>query len=126
MYKQAPNSDGAIRLSDMWFLPEGSEAYAEVTDWLAAGNTLQPADPKPAPSVVNMRQARLALLQSGLLAIVNTAIAGMAGVEGDAARIEWEFASTVERSSPLVQSLAVQLSLTEAQLDNMFTLAATL
>lgn len=82
--------------------------------------------PPPIPEVVTMRQARLALLQSGLLAQVNTAIANMSGIDGDAARIEWEFSNTVERNQPLVQSLIGALGLTEAQLDDLFTLAATL
>lgn len=87
-----------------------------------------PADPidPPIPASITMRQARLALLQSGLLTTVNAAVAAMPGVEGDAARIEWEFSGAVERNRPLVQSLAATLGLTEAQLDELFTLAATL
>lgn len=78
------------------------------------------------PSTVTMRQARLALLQSGLLAQVNDAVAGMPGADGDAARIEWEFSSTVERNRPLVQGLAATLGLTNTQLDNLFVLAGSL
>ena len=78
------------------------------------------------PEVVTMRQARLALLQAGLLAQVNTAVANMPGPAGDTARIEWEFSSTVERNRPLVQSLIGALGLTESQLDDLFRLAATL
>lgn len=78
------------------------------------------------PQVVTMRQARLALVQSGLLAQVNTAVANMPGAQGDAARIEWEFSSTVERNRQLVQSLIGALGLTESQLDDLFRLAATL
>lgn len=91
-----------------------------------------PAEPAPAPvtptipEVVTMRQARLALLQTGLLTQVNTAVANMPGVAGDTARIEWEFSSTVERNRPLVQSLIGALGLTESQLDDLFRLAATL
>lgn len=80
----------------------------------------------PVPEVVSMRQARLALLKSGLLATVQSAVDSMPGAEGDAARIEWEFSSTVERNRPLVQSLGAALSLTEAQLDDLFRIAATL
>lgn len=87
----------------------------------------KPAPVVPAvPEVVTMRQARLALLQTGLLAQVNTAVANMPGAAGDAARIEWEFSSTVERNHPLVQSLIGALGLTESQLDDLFRLAATL
>jgi hypothetical protein len=78
------------------------------------------------PQVVTMRQARLALLQTGKLATVNAAIAGMAGTQGDAARIEWEFSSEVKRSQPLVMALAPALSMTSADLDALFILAAGL
>lgn len=78
------------------------------------------------PNSVTMRQARLALLGSGLLNTVNSAIAAIPGVEGDAARIEWEFAQEVRRDSPLVQSLVPTLGMTNAQLDALFTQAATL
>ncbi|SEN70567.1 hypothetical protein SAMN05216404_106141 [Nitrosospira multiformis] len=78
------------------------------------------------PSVISMRQARRALLQSGLLAQVDAAIAAMTGAAGDAARIDWQFAQTVERTHPLVGTMTTQLSLTEKQLDDLFTLGATL
>jgi hypothetical protein len=84
------------------------------------------APPSDVPKSVTMRQARLALLAAGMLADVNAAVAAMPGTEGDAARIEWEFAATVDRTSPLVQGLAVALSMTEAQLDGLFVAGAAL
>ena len=80
----------------------------------------------PVPEVVTMRQARLALLGAGMLTQVNTAVANMPGAAGDAARIEWEFSSTVERNRPLVLSLIAALGLTDAQLDDLFRQAAAL
>ena len=74
------------------------------------------------PSIVTMRQARLALLQSGLLSTVNAAISS----GGDADKIEWEYAADVDRNSPLVQNMKAGLSLTEDDLDSLFILAATL
>ena len=85
-----------------------------------------PPPPPPVPTVVTMRQARLALLGSGLLATVNTAVAAMTGEAGDAARVTWEFAATVDRNSPLVTSLSAALSLDSTALDALFTTAATL
>ena len=79
-----------------------------------------------APSVISMRQARRALLQSGLLSQVDNAIAAMTGTEGDAARIDWQFAQTVDRSHPLVAAMTTQLNLTAQQLDDLFTLGASL
>lgn len=129
MYK-LNRSNSITRTSDSAQIPlaDGNIDYEAYKEWLAAGNTPLPADPliTPIPTSVAMRQARLALLQSGLLAQVNAAVAAMPGVEGDAARIEWEFSGTVERSRPLLQSLATALGLTEAQLDELFMLAATL
>lgn len=78
------------------------------------------------PRIVTMRQARLALSRSGLLTAVNAALAAMPGTEGEEARIEWEFSGTVERDKPLVQSLALALGITSQQLDELFTLAASL
>lgn len=73
-------------------------------------------------SVVSMRQARLALLQFGLLATVDSAIAQ--GTEAD--KIEWEYATEVNRDTPLVQNMKVGINLSESDLDNLFTLAASL
>ena len=78
------------------------------------------------PEVVTMRQARLALLGAGLLAQVNTAVANMPGTEGDAARIEWEYAQEVRRDSPLVAGLSAALGLTDEALDNLYKAAAGL
>lgn len=82
--------------------------------------------PAPIPSVVDMAQARLALLGAGHLATVNAALAAMTGVEGEAARIEWEFRATVRRDSALVAAMAAVLSLDSAALDTLFTTASTL
>lgn len=82
--------------------------------------------PEPIPRSVTMRQARIALARSGLLASVDTALAAMTGQAGDEARIEWEFSSMVERDRSLVQSLAAGIGLTEQQLDDLFALASTL
>ena len=80
----------------------------------------------PVPASVTMRQARLALLQAGHLAAVTAALAATPGMAGEAARIEWEYASTLERDSVLVQAFAAQLGLSGAALDALFTTAASL
>ena len=82
--------------------------------------------PPVVPEAVTMRQARRALLGAGLLTTVNSAIAAMTGASGDAARIDWEFASDVSRSQPLVLALGSTLGLTSAQLDGLFIAAATI
>ena len=91
----------------------------------------EPEPPPPPPVVipqsVTMRQARLALLGVGLLDDVDAAIAAIPDpVQRKAAEIEWEYATVIERNSPLVQSLAAGLGLTAADIDDLLTLAATL
>lgn len=87
---------------------------------------IESSPPPPPPRVVTMRQARLALLQAGLLPAVNAALAAATGVAGEAARIEWEFAAHVERDSPLVVGFTAVLNLTDAQIDALFAAAAGL
>ena len=82
--------------------------------------------PSTVPQSVTMRQARLALLSANMLTTVNTAIANMPGTEGEAARIEWEYAHEVRRDSALVQSLIPALGMNDAGLDALFTAAAAL
>lgn len=97
------------------------------TEWTYGGGVfVQPAGPPPVPvvipTVVSMRQARLALLQGGLLTTVNTAIE--TGSEADI--ITWEYATEVNRADTLVANLATGLGLSETDLDNLFLLASTL
>lgn len=81
--------------------------------------------PGNVPVEVTMRQAKLALLQYGLLQQINTFIANIPGVQGEAARIEWEYATSVKRNAILVTQIAAAFGLTDEQLDNLFILAAT-
>lgn len=78
------------------------------------------------PQIVSMRQARLALLQAGLLANVEVAINAMASPQKEAAQIEWQYSSEVHRHKALVLSLGPALGLNDAQLDQLFITAATL
>jgi len=102
--------------------------YAIYLQWLAEGNTPEPAavEPQNIPRVITMRQARRALLQSGLITTVNEAIATMPGAAGEAARIDWEYGQDVGRDMELVTALAATLELTETQLDALFITAAAL
>ena len=84
-------------------------------------------NPIPIPQSVTMRQARLALLAVGKLSQVDTAISSIPdNTQRAAAAIEWEYAQTVDRNSPFVQTLALALGLSELDLDNLFTAAAAL
>lgn len=74
------------------------------------------------PSVVEMAQARLALLNSGLLDTVESNLASMS----QSAQIEWEYRTTVRRDNALVAAMKAQLGWTDEQLDNLFIAAAQL
>lgn len=78
------------------------------------------------PESVTMRQARLALLAAGLLQSVEDAIAAMPEPGQTAARIEWGYASTVERSSQFVAMLGSAIGLDDAQMDELFLSASLL
>ena len=114
---------GKTHIAPPPFNPVNQGAFFREGAW--AVETALPPQPQT-PQSVTMRQARLALLSAGLLAAVNAAIAAMPGVAGEAARIEWEFAQTVERDSQLIVVVSAGLNLTAAQIDDLLTLAATL
>jgi hypothetical protein len=80
----------------------------------------------PVPKSVSMRQARLALLGAGALSGVDAFINSLPSPQKEAARIEWEYAATVERGSALVTALSTALSLDAAALDALFIGAAAL
>ena len=81
---------------------------------------------KRAAMSCSMRQARLALLQVGKLDEVDAAIAAMSDPQKSQAAIEWEYATTVDRVSPFVDSLGSALGMTQTDLDVLFNLASTL
>lgn len=80
------------------------------------------------PSVVSRKQARMALVLSGVtLTAVQSAIDAITdSTERALAQIAWDDAVEFRRDDPFLISMAAALSLTESQLDDMFTLAATL
>jgi hypothetical protein len=81
----------------------------------------------PVPDSITMRQARLALLKLNLLDTVNAALNSIPDKkEKEAALIEWEYAQTVDRHSPLVISLGQVLGLSDSDLDNLFISASNI
>lgn len=70
---------------------------------------------------ITPRQARLKLLEVGLLdeleAIITT---------NREWQIEWEYATEVKRSSPLVAAVAAQAGMTDEEIDTMFKQASVL
>ena len=82
--------------------------------------------PPQVPISVTMRQARLALHAAGLLAGVESAIDSLPEPPKTYARIEWDYASEVHRSSEFVGMLGAVLELDEQTLDNLFLKAVEL
>lgn len=80
------------------------------------------ASPPAVPASVTARQARLALHGAGLLTQVEAAIAAAGG----AVQIEWEYATAIERASPLLATIAAGLEMSGAQIDALFVQAAAL
>lgn len=68
------------------------------------------------------RQARLALASAGVYEAVQTAVAAVS----DQARIEWEYATMVERTNPIITEMQGALGMSDEDLDNLFELAVTL
>ena len=86
------------------------------------------ADSAPAtPEFVTPRQAKLALLSAGLLDDVEAAIEAIPDpATRRVAQIEWEYAQEVRRDWPLLNAVAAQMGMTSEQIDELFSIAATL
>jgi hypothetical protein len=72
------------------------------------------------PNIISMRQARLALLQAGLL---DTVSAAMVTPEE---KIWWDYSTVVDRNNALVLQKTAAIGISSEQLDSLFVLAGTL
>lgn len=114
----SPNHDESVTL------PSGSRVGP---GWVySAGEFVAPTIAAPVPRSVTMRQARLALLNAGLLSSVGAAIDAMSEPSRSAARIEWEYSNELQRENALVLALAPALGLTSEQVDVLFISARAL
>ena len=123
-YGEIPMTLNLVDTEDLhtFVKPDGTEVPLE-----QYCKTLEIADyiePEPfiiIPQVITMRQARLHLLDVGLLDEVEALIA-----LDRKSQIEWEYASEVYKQSPLIESAKGALNLTDIQIDNMFVEASKL
>jgi hypothetical protein len=134
----APPQPGAHQVAVLgaaeWYLVAdwrgtvGYDAQGRAVTITALGDTLPslgltaepPTLPPTVPAQITMRQARLALLQAGMLDAVDAAINALSEPAKTRARIEWEYSSSVVRANGFVAVLATALGLTDAQLDALF------
>lgn len=100
--------DGAWSIADQAALDAEAERLASI--WRSDAS-------------VSMRQARLALLQTGKLSDVYGALAAIPSPHKEAAQIEWEYAIEVRRNSTLLKNLMPELGLSEVEMDDLFKLA---
>lgn len=85
------------------------------------------AKQEPVPAKITVRQARQWMIQSGLFADVEAAIAAITDpTEQAVMRNYWEYSADFERGHPLLISLADALSMTSGQLDQAFREASKL
>jgi hypothetical protein len=106
---------------------ETNTDYLQYKEWLSKGNQpefIQEVQQEQTQVIqkvqeVTMRQARLTLLEYGLLdqvqAYVNTL--------DTAAKIEWEYGSTVRRDNPLILAF-IGNGFTQEQMDELFVVAS--
>ena len=88
------------------------------------GKAIEEANKLPPPSVtqISPRQIRMALTQMGLRNAVEAVVAA-----GDQNLKDWyEFSTYFDRNHPQVLAMATALNVTDAQVDALFDLAATL
>lgn len=89
-----------------------SELYWNGSQWLRRNSD---------PNIISPRQVRLALLAQGVdLSELE------ASLPNDTARVEWEYATEINRHHPLVAALAAQLGYSESDVDALFAAARSL
>ncbi len=97
-----------------------------IIDGVLVRKTAGSSPPPRPPAIVTMRQARLALFDAGLLDAVPQMIAAIPEEDHrQRAQIEWDSANDVERNNQFTAFLAASLGLSDAELDDLFRMAAT-
>lgn len=119
-YIDADNSVCAV------FDEDGISRMSMLASALSPDAVIEPyvAPPPPVPSTVSRFQARAALVQSGWFTMVDGFMAALD--PQDIRRMAWEDATTFDRSSATLKAMQQMLGLSEAAMDSLFTLAASI
>lgn len=106
------DDDGICRMSC-------SEENLEFQAWIAAGNTPLPPDPVPipVPQTVTPLQAKAELLSRGLLTSVETVVNSS---PDPIVPLAWNNATSFNRNSPMIASIADIMSWDSDFLDDLF------
>ena len=123
-YGEIPMTLNLVDTEDLhtFVKPDGSEVPLEqYCKTLEISAYIEPEPIIIIPQVITMRQARLQLLEVGLLDDVEALVA-----LDRKSQIEWEYASEVYMQSSLIETAKGALNLTDAQIDNMFVEASKL
>lgn len=110
-----------------WSPPSGHELFAitdatpDIGDFRNPDGTYS-RPPVPVPTSISPLQARKALRQAGLKAAVDAYVASLSEEEQE----EWEYAIEVQRTGPTINNGWALLGRSQAELDDLFRLGATL
>lgn len=100
-------------------VPPGLVGEVDALDW-----DVEP--PAPVPEQITMAQARAVLIANGHFDTVEAALASDTSGQGKIHYAAWEYSPTIRRDSALVTSMAALLSLSDAQVDDLFRSAGAL
>lgn len=123
MYTLTQNPDIVLLPTQNLSVRRGSRYWDEYEAWLADGNTPEPV---PQPTLADERaamsctpaQMRLTLHRMDLL----TQVQAIADADPEAS-IVWEYATVIERTSPLIDALGGPNGFTDTQIDDIFRAA---
>lgn len=105
-----------------------------VADWIADGNPIVPYTPPTQEELrasmppLSARQLRLGLIANGItLASVQSAVDGITDPTArEIAQVEWEYATTFERTHSLISQIGSALNLTSEEIDTMWSASISL
>lgn len=107
-------------------IPEGKRVAGysyEIIGDVAEATPIFEDIPVIVPESVSKAQGKAALLQSGLLGLVEHYIENLSGAEKTLALIAFNDTTEWRRDSPFLEKAAASLGMTEEHLDNLFVLA---